>query len=413
MDLDSTISLILRDIHLLEDENVKKLINSIKPAFEFQNLSINHFKHINELYYYHLRYYETELDEPNYIKWLGEYRVTCVTEINSFLVHLLNYIHQGNVQIAPSKISKAGLGLFSDKNFNKDDAITGYDGYLCLNPHYFDEKIALYAISCVLNNQNIIMDGATHFQLKNGMGRFANGYPSYNNNSKLFQMNEEINIKIFAEKNIDKGQEIYVEYGTNYAWNTIYRRKVSVKTQYTTTDLRYALNELKDEKTPEKAHKILQNIFTNVENIEYFTSEEQCHIFLFLLQDFCSLKKNLCRNILKKYCSPSLKLTHLYWTKFAKHKYITITDDFSFVAKIDIDEGTDIGEVGGTFSTIQLEPSFLKITDECYFDPTKSSSPWYICNYITESLLVEKNYTINYRCFLKTIKIIKKNERFI
>ena len=118
------------------------------------------------------------------------------------------------VELKDSKIAGAGTGLFAKKKFKKDEFICWYFGvlvdkdlveneyydsdYLLKNPHHLDFIIdADDPLSC--------------------FGRYANDSLGRKKNNSRFEFYVDINTaSLVATKDIKKGDEIYVDYGTDF-----------------------------------------------------------------------------------------------------------------------------------------------------------------------------------------------------
>lgn len=137
-------------------------------------------------------------------------------------IHLLKDRH---LRIKDSNIQGAGKGLFAiDKSrpvgeilFRKNDKITNYDGEILTREiltQRYGEYTAPYGVE-VNYNHNIYEDGAC----KRGVGNLVNHQSQAQTNAKLSTNKNRNRIILIATKNIRNGQEIFVNYGSDYAFN--------------------------------------------------------------------------------------------------------------------------------------------------------------------------------------------------
>jgi SET domain-containing protein len=118
------------------------------------------------------------------------------------------------VEVKPSTIPNAGLGLFACKYFNRDDIIAPYNGELLtkqeLNDRYgrTDGDYAPYGLRM---SENKFMDCAC----ERGVASYANANPN-NNNAKFAVDNTRNTVNLRATRPIRVGEEIFVYYGNTY-----------------------------------------------------------------------------------------------------------------------------------------------------------------------------------------------------
>lgn len=122
-----------------------------------------------------------------------------------------------HVEIRPSTIEGAGLGLFAVEDFKKDDLIVPYEGEFIdeeeLNRRYGDDT-AKYALQI---NKDLYIDSAC----SRGTGAFINqAQTKAKNNARLSKFPGRRTIaphaSVRAIKSIKAGDEIFVDYGDEY-----------------------------------------------------------------------------------------------------------------------------------------------------------------------------------------------------
>lgn len=120
-----------------------------------------------------------------------------------------------HVEIRPSSIEGAGLGLFAVEDFQKGDFIVPYEGEFIneaeLNRRYGDDT-AKYALKV---SKNVYIDSAC----SRGTGAFINqATKKTNNNAALFRgtSRRPQDSSVRALKAIKAGEEIFVSYGSKY-----------------------------------------------------------------------------------------------------------------------------------------------------------------------------------------------------
>ena len=135
------------------------------------------------------------------------------------------------IQVKPSTIPNAGLGLFATKNFKKNELITEYDGRIIDNETAKEVQrtnllASFHFVGLTLGHS--VIDGIKIPILGRGGASFANdsmNHPPYN--AKFFRTNilmsdlpdqrtgnlELTRLFLKALRNIAKGEEIFVDYG--------------------------------------------------------------------------------------------------------------------------------------------------------------------------------------------------------
>ncbi len=118
------------------------------------------------------------------------------------------------VELKPSKIAGAGTGLFAKKKIKKGDFICWYFGVLIGKDMTENEY---YDSDYLLTNphlQNYVIDAEDPLSC---FGRYANDSLSLRKtNSKFQYYTNTQSAGLEATKDIKKGEEIYVSYGTEF-----------------------------------------------------------------------------------------------------------------------------------------------------------------------------------------------------
>jgi hypothetical protein len=179
------------------------------------------FEHHGSNFSCHLKQYRCEHVNPNT-------KLQCKRK--QYIGFDLCYQHlktDHNLKIAPSTIPKAGKGLFAfnaeaddgDIVFSKDERIIDYNAQLItlieLNKRY-GNKTAPYAVQI---NKNLYEDAGC----VRSAGSIANHKPRKKTNAKLYAYRGKTYLK--AIKNIKNGDEIFVNYGTDYELDVDYKTK--------------------------------------------------------------------------------------------------------------------------------------------------------------------------------------------
>lgn len=143
-----------------------------------------------------------------------------------------------DLEVKPSKIPHAGMGLFARKSYEAGEIIAEYRGPILdskfINDKMFDDEskmlyinekysiigksIAGYANDCVIFPEK--MSEGEYQEFKNNEGLKL--HPNCAYNAKL----DDTGNKIFliAERKIEAGEEIYVSYGFDY-WDFFIKKK--------------------------------------------------------------------------------------------------------------------------------------------------------------------------------------------
>lgn len=118
------------------------------------------------------------------------------------------------VELKDSKIVGAGTGLFAKKKFKKDEFICWYFGVLVekdlVENEYYDSDYLLknpYHLDLIIDADDPLSCFA----------RYANDSLSRKKTNSRFEFYVDINTaSLVATKDIKKGDEIYVDYGTEF-----------------------------------------------------------------------------------------------------------------------------------------------------------------------------------------------------
>lgn len=155
------------------------------------------------------------------------------------LIDLINIVNKGIVRVAPSTLpGHPGYGLFADRTFNGGEYICEYGGYISATPTMYDYEPNVKALSAyflAIDRAKWIQDARMHFRLDEP-GRFPNGLPwkrksevkegydveKHRNNAQFVTTKDRRRNALFAARKIKKGEEIFADYGSSYAWETIF-----------------------------------------------------------------------------------------------------------------------------------------------------------------------------------------------
>ncbi len=122
------------------------------------------------------------------------------------------------VEVKTSGLKDAGLGLFALKDFDQNDVIAEYYGKIIHLPHNIEDFYYIAAL-----NSKLAIDGNPRYLKKPKGGSMINDAKdskltnchSYAKKRKLF---------VVASKKINKNQEFFLDYGTQY-WNIFHLKK--------------------------------------------------------------------------------------------------------------------------------------------------------------------------------------------
>jgi len=127
------------------------------------------------------------------------------------------------VEVKPSQIKHAGLGLYSKIVFRKGQAITEYDGKIIdwdQAKELREKKQATHVRTLV--SQFYCIDGLKKPLVGRGGGSFCNDSrgSGFANNATFKKKYDSGGIRdqvfIVAKRDIEPGEEIFVSYGTGY-----------------------------------------------------------------------------------------------------------------------------------------------------------------------------------------------------
>jgi len=123
-----------------------------------------------------------------------------------------------NVYVKKSTIPRAGMGIFANKNFKKDEFITGYGGTPLSSPS------SLYILT---DCHGISWDAEKEYDSDYELGRYANDadHNTPFTNNAYFDTCPFAGIPpvLRASRKIHKGEEIFCGYGPQY-WKKIEER---------------------------------------------------------------------------------------------------------------------------------------------------------------------------------------------
>jgi len=165
----------------------------------------------------------TPNDDINFIKWA------------------FNYLPDVKVKIAESEILGHGInGLFAKKKFKNGDIITEYGGIRSTKKAREIREEQEYTITLIDGTE---IFGKYGFQIKEA-GRWANGFPwtrdtnpdaEHHNNAKAYE-DLYSGVIVHATEDINEGDEIFMDYGPGYDWESIYPDEPQLKHWLERTD---------------------------------------------------------------------------------------------------------------------------------------------------------------------------------
>lgn len=131
------------------------------------------------------------------------------------------------VVIKPSLIPGAGMGLFAAKDIPKEKMITHYEGKKITRKEYnaLHEKSEHWYVftmpECANQPNYPYLDGnRNHYGSKvNFAPSEINGKPTNIQNVYFLKHCEEPYVRLYAKRNIKKGEELYVSYGGIYNYH--------------------------------------------------------------------------------------------------------------------------------------------------------------------------------------------------
>lgn len=129
-----------------------------------------------------------------------------------------------NLVIQRSRIRNSGLGLFASGHrnpvFRRGSLIIEYAGEL-INDHEmkrrYGELTAPYGVGLTSENGSLTLDGAC----LRGPGAFANHATGLETNADLLVMpGSTKRIGVYAKRDIEDGEEIFIDYGPSYEFDS-------------------------------------------------------------------------------------------------------------------------------------------------------------------------------------------------
>ena len=145
------------------------------------------------------------------------------------LIDIINRFHVGTVEVKQSNIQNAGNGLFALKQFKRGDLICDYGGLLTSNNanDYLeddDKTMGAYAVEIAHSDdprfKGWYVDARRFFTI-NEPGRWANMRRNGTNNAEIatsIDFRGLPKLQLFATARISYGEEIYLDYGSEYYW---------------------------------------------------------------------------------------------------------------------------------------------------------------------------------------------------
>lgn len=123
-----------------------------------------------------------------------------------------------HVEIRPSTIEGAGLGLFALEDFERGSKIVPYVGEIITEAEFdrrYGEHNATYALQI---KKDVVIDSAC----SRGIGAFINMGVTKKDNNAVFRLSgnkKRFEVFVHAKKKIHAGQEIFVDYGSDYLFS--------------------------------------------------------------------------------------------------------------------------------------------------------------------------------------------------
>jgi SET domain-containing protein len=151
----------------------------------------------------------------------------CFTSFQSSISSDEKKSEDGLVSIKPSQIPGAGLGLYAEKDISKDTMITPYLGKKVTREEYNSihakkEHWYMFTMPECANEPNFpYIDGdREHFASKvNFAPSEINGKQTNLQNVHFLKHCEEPYVRLYASRNIKKGEELFVSYGGIYDYH--------------------------------------------------------------------------------------------------------------------------------------------------------------------------------------------------
>lgn len=145
------------------------------------------------------------------------------------LIDLINRFHLGIIEVKASNIRNAGNGLFALKHFQRGELICDYGGLLTSNNanDYLedgDKTMGAYSVEITESDdprfKGWYVDARRFFTI-NEPGRWANMLRNGSNNAEIatsIDFRGLPKLQLFATARIRYGEEIYLDYGSEYYW---------------------------------------------------------------------------------------------------------------------------------------------------------------------------------------------------
>ena len=160
---------------------------------------------------------------PEFLDLLADFKVCFLQDTrDARLPELINRVAERldlSCRIRASIIPDAGMGLFANRNIEKHEVICEYGGVSMSHdyPLYHNNESSPY----MTETQTLgFVDGEICFDLKQ-MGRWCNGMPPGQEERLNARFNEDLDSKrlyLVATRPIERGEEIYLDYGKFYGW---------------------------------------------------------------------------------------------------------------------------------------------------------------------------------------------------
>ena len=174
--------------------------------------------------------YDNELLQSSQCQFIKADKHRCKRRcIIGFELCFSHRIKQDNIDIQPSTIPQAGVGLFADNGsdnnsvvFKKGDIIILYRGQM-INKRELKKRYSRYTAPYCIQidepndlNDPVYIDAA----LKRGLGSLINHKPHKNANCEFISDGGSVDYaEIVAIKDIKNGTELFVDYGNEYKMN--------------------------------------------------------------------------------------------------------------------------------------------------------------------------------------------------
>lgn len=202
---------VLSKINILSLSDELEMVSLLLSILKKEVVSVNEVK----AQYLNPRAYMENISFESLMMELVEYKVLYALDVSDS-IPFINAL-QRNLEIRPSSIEGAGNGLFTRVAFANNELVTMYGGirmseniYLS-NTSVFPPGLDAY----LLETPDMFIDGRTNFRLAKELGRWIT-HSKNRANCKFIVEGEAGKIAIRATRDIEPGEELFLNYGNNY-----------------------------------------------------------------------------------------------------------------------------------------------------------------------------------------------------